>query len=89
MLQQPTVDDFVLATGHLHSVRDLAVEAFECLGLNWQDHVKYDAGLVTSVEPVGPCGNPAKAKNLLGWENTVAFQEMIARLVESEMKKLA
>ena len=88
MLQQPTVDDFVLATGQLHTVRDLAADAFECVGLNWQDHVKYDAGLVTAVEPVGPCGNPAKAKRMLGWENSVPFKEMIARLVESEMRKL-
>ena len=44
--------------------------------------------LVTTVEPVAPCGNPAKAKRLLGWQNTVPFGEMIVRLVKSEYDKL-
>ena len=89
MLQQKTVDDFVLATGKLHTVRELATRAFEHVGLNWQDHVKYDAGLLTSVEPVAPCGNPAKAKALLGWENTVPFAEMVDRLVDAELAKIS
>jgi len=45
--------------------------------------------LLTSVEPVAPCGNPSKAKRLLGWQNSVPFKDMIARLVEFELKKLA
>lgn len=89
MLQQKTVDDFVLATGQLKSVKDLTAGAFACVGLNWEDYVRYDAGLVTAVEPVAPCGNPAKAKQNLGWENSIGFDEMISRLVESELKKLA
>ena len=89
MLQQPTVDDFILATGQLHTVQDLVRGAFDCVGLNWRDHVRHDAGLITTVEPVAPCGNPVKARRLLGWENTVAFNEMIARLVEFELKKSA
>jgi GDPmannose 4,6-dehydratase len=89
MLQQPKVDDFVLATGKLHSVEDLVAGAFECVGLNWRDHVRYDAGLLSSVEPVAPCGNPAKAKLQLGWENTVGFKQMIQLLVESEQAKLS
>lgn len=88
MLQQANVDDFVLATGELHSVAELVKCAFECVGLEWKDYVRYDAGLVSSVEPVAPCGNPAKAGRVLGWKNTVAFKEMIALLVESELKKL-
>jgi len=88
MLQQKSVDDFVLATGELHSVQDLVTHAFECVGLNWRDHVRQDAALLTSVEPVAPCGNPSKAKRLLGWQNSVPFKELVARLVESELKKL-
>jgi len=88
MLQQATVDDFVLATGELHSVEELVADAFACVGLNWRDYVKYDTALVTAVEPMAPCGNPAKARRELGWENTVSFEEMIARLVASEMAKL-
>jgi GDPmannose 4,6-dehydratase len=89
MLQQPKVDDFVLATGKLHSVAQLVAHAFECVGLKWQDYVRYDEGLISSVEPVAPCGNPAKAKAELRWENTVSFKDMIALLVDSEMKKIA
>ena len=87
ILQQKHVDDFVLATGELHSVEELVTRAFECVGLNWRDYVRFDAQLVTTVEPVAPCGNPAKARLQLGWENTVPFDEMVERLVRSEMDR--
>lgn len=89
MLQQKNVDDFVLATGQLHSVEQLVAEAFACVGLNWRDHVRQDAALLTTVEPVAPCGNPSKAKRLLGWSNTVPFKEMVSLLVESELKNIS
>jgi GDPmannose 4,6-dehydratase len=89
MLQQKSVDDFVLATGELHSVEQLVACAFECLGLNWRDYVRQDTALLTAVEPVAPCGNPAKAKRVLGWQNTVPFKEMVTRLVESELRKIS
>lgn len=88
MLQTDQVDDFVLATGRLHSVEDLVVAAFGCVGLNWRDHVRHDPVLLTASEPIAPCGNPAKAKRLLGWENTVSATEMMERLVRSEYDKL-
>ena len=88
MLQQPNVDDYVLATGELHSVQDLVAEAFACAGLNWRDHVTQDSKLFTSVEPIAPCGNPGKAQRILGWRNTVPFKDMVAQLVEFELKKL-
>ncbi len=88
MLQQSKVDDFILATGELHSVEQLVGRAFEYLNLSWRDHVRYDVGLTSSVEPVAPCGNPAKARRLLGWETTVKFENMISLLVDSELKKL-
>jgi len=89
MLQQPTVDDYVLATGQLHSVKDFVEAAFAEVGLNWRDYVQHDAALLTTVEPLAPCGNPAKARTALGWENTVPFAEIAARLVASELEKLA
>ena len=88
MLQEKNVDDFVLATGELHTVEELVAAAFACVDLNWRDHVRCDQALVNSNEPVAPCGNPAKAGRVLGWRNTVGFKEMIARLVEFELKKL-
>lgn len=89
MLQANPVDDFVLASGILHSVEELVECAFNCVGLNWRDHVRHDTELVMSVEPVAPCGNPAKAKRVLGWENTVSFQEMVERLVAAELNLLS
>lgn len=89
MLQQSSVDDFILATGELHGVDELVDAAFKHLGLNWQDYVKQDPALHMTVEPLAPCGNPSKAMRLLGWRNTVPFNEMIARLVDSELSKIS
>jgi GDPmannose 4,6-dehydratase len=88
ILQNEPVDDFVLATGQLHSVENLVEKAFAVFGLNWRDYVKFDPKLVTTVEPIVPCGNPTKARRLLGWENTVPFAEIVERLVRSEYDKL-
>ncbi|MDR2674580.1 MAG: GDP-mannose 4,6-dehydratase [Opitutaceae bacterium] len=84
MLQADPVDDFILATGQLHSVEELVAAAFRCVGLEWKDYERHDPALLTTVEPVSPCGNPSKASRLLGWKNTVPFEEMIERLVCSE-----
>lgn len=86
MLQAEVVDDFILATGKLHSVEELVQNAFQAVGLQWRDYVKFDPELVTTVEPIAPCGNPSKAQRLLGWQNKVSFEDMIARLVEAEIK---
>ncbi len=88
MLQTTPVDDFVLATGKLHTVRELVDIAFQYVGLNYEDFVRHDASLVTTVEPMAPCGNPAKAKRLLGWENTTPFPEILSRLIDAELSKL-
>jgi GDPmannose 4,6-dehydratase len=88
MLQLDAVDDFILATGKLHTVRDLVQRAFEAVDLNWEDHVDHDPGLVTVVEPASLCGNAAKAKRMLDWTPTVRFEEMVERMVKSELEKL-
>jgi len=88
MLQADVVDDFILATGKLHSVEELVQNAFQSVGLQWRDYVKFDPDLVTTVEPIAPCGNPSKAQRLLGWQNTVGFEEMMERLVAAESDKL-
>jgi GDPmannose 4,6-dehydratase len=85
ILQLDTVDEFILATGQLHSVQDFVERAFAVVNLNWRDHVEYDAGLITPVEPTHLCGNPTKARRALGWSNTVAFETLVQRLVESQM----
>ncbi len=83
MLQQESVDDYVLATGKLHSVEDLVQFAFDHVGLDWRDHVKYDAGLTTTVEPVASCGNPAKAREQLGWQCSKDLRAIIAAMIGS------
>ena len=88
MLQSEITDDFILATGRLHSVEELAEVAFKSVNLNWKDYVRHDPGLVTSAEPIAPCGNPAKAYRLLNWKNTVAFEDIIDRMVKSEYDKI-
>jgi GDPmannose 4,6-dehydratase len=85
ILQLPTVDEFVLATGKLHSVQQFVEHAFAVVGLKWQDHVEYDASLIMPVEPSHLCGNPAKAREVLGWHNLVPFEAMVERLVASQM----
>ena len=87
MLQQPTVDDFVLATGQLHTVRDFVATAFARVPIDWTKHIRHDANLLSSVEHVAPCGNPAKAERILGWKNTVPFEEMVHRLVDAELTR--
>jgi GDPmannose 4,6-dehydratase len=88
MLQLDTVDDFVLATGRLHSVKDFVERAFAYADLNWADYVDHDPQLLTAVEPASLCGNAAKAKRILNWTPTVRFEDMVGKMVESELEKL-
>lgn len=88
ILQLDAVDDFVLATGRLHTVRQLVQRAFEVVDLDWQEHVDHDPDLVTVVEPASLCGNASKAKRILGWTPTVTFEEMVERMVTAELEKL-
>ena len=83
MLQQPRVDDFILATGRLHSVEELVQFAFEHVGLDWREFVKFDQALVTSVEPVASCGHADKAKHILGWECSKDLRQIIGAMVDS------
>ncbi len=88
MLQSQPVDDFVLATGVIHTVEELVAAAFSSVDLNWRDYVKYDPELVTAVEPYAPCGNASKARRLLGWKNTVPMEEIMDRLVTCCLDRL-
>ncbi|MCK9590205.1 MAG: GDP-mannose 4,6-dehydratase, partial [Terrimicrobiaceae bacterium] len=88
MLQQATADDFILATGKLHTVEQLVDLSFRSVDLNWRDHVKFDQSLVTAVEPLAACGNPAKAGRVLGWKCTLTLEEIMRRMVESELAKM-
>ena len=82
MLQADRVDDFILATGQLHSVRDWVEACFSAAGLDWTAHVRQDPKLIPAIEPAAPCGDPSKARAVLNWRPTVDFRTMAARMVE-------
>lgn len=88
MLQQKSPEDFVIATGKLHSVRDIIEIAFSSLNLNWQDYVKVEKKLVRKTEAKELVGDPSKAKRILGWQPKVNFEEMIKRMVAYDLKSL-
>ncbi len=88
MLQQEQPDDYVCATGVTHSVRDLAAAAFGAVGLDWQAHVETDPALLRPGEPADLVGNPAKARERLGWAPTLGFAEMIRVMTLAEVKAL-
>jgi GDPmannose 4,6-dehydratase len=86
ILQQSEPDDYVLATGKTHSVRELLEVAFSVVGLNWQDHVEIDLKLIRPAEVDHLCGNAAKAREKLGWTPTTTFEEMIRMMVEADLE---
>ena len=88
MLQLPEGDDFVVATGNLHTVRDFAQTAFQIVGLNWEDHVVLDASVVTrKAMPVPLCGDSSKLRSMTGWRPQTCFREMIAKMITAEMEQ--
>ena len=86
MLQQPEGDDYVLATNETHSVREFCEVAFKHAGLNWQDHVKYDARYERPAEVELLIGDYAKAKAKLGWEPKTTFEGLAKLMVESDLE---
>jgi GDPmannose 4,6-dehydratase len=84
MLQQEEPDDYVLATGETHSVRDCLDEAFGYAGLDWHDHVVEDPRYVRPAEVDLLIGDASKAKEKLGWEPTVRFRELIRMMVDAD-----
>jgi GDPmannose 4,6-dehydratase len=89
MLQQDQPEDYVLATGVSHSVRDLVDTAFEYVGLPTEPHVVVDPKLFRPAEVDILVGDASKAKTNLGWTPTSSFKEMIHTMVEADLKRLA
>jgi GDPmannose 4,6-dehydratase len=88
MLQQPQPDDYVVAIGETHSVRELIEVAFSHVGLDWQKHVISDPAFYRPAEVDLLIGNPAKAKRLLGWQPEVTFEKLVHRMVDADLKRL-
>jgi GDPmannose 4,6-dehydratase len=86
MLQQDTPDDFVIATGQTHSVREFLEETFSCLGLDWNKHVEIDARLGRPSEVDLLLGDASKAKDVLGWEPSVTFARLAQIMIDSDME---
>jgi GDPmannose 4,6-dehydratase len=88
MLQQPKPDDYIVATGETHSVREFCEIAFAHVGLNYQDYVVQDRQNFRVQETVLLVGNPAKAKHRLGWKPTVTFPALVRMMVAADLTLL-
>jgi GDPmannose 4,6-dehydratase len=88
MLQQPTPDDYVIATGRAKSVREMCNVAFSHVGLDLDAHVIVDPAFFRPAEVDVLHGNAAKAKDQLGWEPTVPFEDMIREMVDADLERL-
>jgi GDPmannose 4,6-dehydratase len=88
MLQQERPDDYVVASGVSHSVRELVETAFERVGLDWREHVRTDPKLLRPAEVDHLIGDPTKARTVLGWEPTVDFKGLIAMMVDADLARL-
>ena len=86
MLQLDEADDFVVATGETHSVRELCELAFAHVDLDWSEHVVIDERFLRPAEVDLLVGDPSKAKELLGWEREVDFPTLVAMMVESDLQ---
>jgi GDPmannose 4,6-dehydratase len=87
MLQQDVADDYVIATGKTHSVRDLVSLAFSVAGIsNWEDHVSSSDDLLRPADISSLVGDPAKAKANLGWVPETSFEELVTMMVEYDLK---
>lgn len=86
MLQQDAPDDYVVATGELHDVREFVDAAFSYAGLNWKDYVKVDPSFYRPAEVHALIGDAAKARKKLGWKPSVKFREIVEMMVEADLK---
>jgi GDPmannose 4,6-dehydratase len=88
MLQQPEPDDYVVATGETHTVREFCERAFGEAGLDWQAYVKVDDRFYRPAEVELLIGDASKARNRLGWEPRYTFESLVREMVEADLKAL-
>lgn len=89
MLQAKKPDDFVLATGESHSVREFCELAFARAKLDWRKHVKHDKRYLRPAEVDHLCGDASKARNTLGWKPRVRFEELVNIMVDADVEAVA
>jgi len=88
MLQQDVPDDFVIATGVSHSVREFVEMAFSSAGLDWRDHVKMDERFMRPADVPELRGDATKAREKLGWKPKTSFEELVAMMVEADLERM-
>lgn len=88
MLQQNEPDDYVVATGETHSIREFLDISFKCVNLDWQKYVEFDERYLRPTEVDLLIGEPSKAKQKLGWEPSVTFVELVSLMVEADLRAL-
>jgi len=88
MLQQDEPDDYVIATGESHTVREFLEEAFSYVGLNWRNHVDIDPKYYRPAEVDLLVGDASKAKEKLGWEARTRFKDLVRLMVDADMAAL-
>lgn len=88
MLQHDTPDDFVVATGEMHTVAEFCDAAFSAVGLDWNDYVRSDPALFRPAEVDALQGDASKARQILGWQPKVSFNELAKMMVEADIKAL-
>jgi GDPmannose 4,6-dehydratase len=88
ILQAGEPDDYVIATGETHTIKEFLDEAFEYKGLKWQDYVEIDQRYFRPTEVDLLIGDPSKAKQKLGWEPKVGFKQLVKMMVDSDCKKI-
>lgn len=86
MLQQPEPGDFVVGTGIANTVRDLVQIAFDQAGLNWEEHVSLDPNLIRPAEVDQLLADRSKAKQVLGWEPAVSFEQLVRMMVDADLR---
>lgn len=88
MLQVEKPADYIIASGELHSVKEVCQIAFSHLGLDYQQYVKTDSKFFRKTEAKEPYGDPAKAKKELGWQPKTTFEQMVIKMVENDLQLL-
>jgi len=87
MLQRDRPDDYVVASGRTHTVRELVRIAFDHVGLDWQKHTVQDPAFIRPAEVDLLQGDAAKAKRVLGWEPAVSFEQLVRMMVDADLKR--
>ena len=89
ILDQSTADDFILASGTTHSVRDITQTAFASLGLDLKRYVRSEEHLLRPADPVHLCGDATKARTVLGWQPQSSVHNLIAEMAQAELARFS